>query len=276
MRFLRRLEQTLGRFAVPQVTAALIAAQVVAWLLLQARPNPAGLDRILLVPDLVLQGEVWRLVTFLAVPPQLGRTAFGPIWAFFAWYLFYLMGTALEQYWGAFRYNLFLLVGYVATVAVAFLSPHVPASNLFLEGSVFLAFAFLFPDFVLMLFLILPVKVKWLALLAWIGYGLAFLAGGWMTRLMILASVANFLLFFWRDILDRLATGRRRMSRQAAHLAAAKPAAYHHRCAVCGITDKTHPQEEFRYCSKCSGRLAYCSKHLRDHAHIVDPQEAAT
>lgn len=276
MRFLRRLEQTRGRFAVPQVTAALIAAQVVASLVLQARPNAAGLEKILLIPDLVLQGEVWRLVTFLAVPPQIGRTPLGPIWAFMFWYLFYLMGTALEHYWGTFRYNVFLLVGYVATVAVAFLSPQMPASNLFLQGSVFLAFAFLFPDFVLMLILILPVKVKWLALLAWIGYGLAFLAGDWMTRLMVLASVANFLLFFWRDILDRIATGRRRMSQQVAHLAANKPAAYHHRCAVCGITDKSHPQEEFRYCSKCSGQLAYCSKHLRDHAHIVDPQEAAT
>jgi hypothetical protein len=278
MRFLRRLEQNLGRFAVPQVTIAIIAVQVLAYALIVSQPNPqkelAVLDRLLLYADKVLEGEVWRLATFVAVPPVIGKSMLGPIWAFLAWYVFYLLGTTLEQYWGAFRYNLYLLVGYVATVAAAFLTPHVPATNFYYLESVFLAFAFLFPDFQFLLFFILPVKVKWLALIAWVQYGLLFAFGGFAERVMILAAIANFLLFFWREILDRVQTGRRRMARQAAHIVSAKEPAFRHRCAVCGITEKTNPDEDFRYCSKCGGQLAYCSQHLRNHEHVTASQEA--
>jgi hypothetical protein len=102
------------------------------------------------------------------------------------------------------------------------------------------------------------------------------LFGDWTTRALATAAVANFLLFFWREIFDRVRTGRRRMSMQAAHIAArAKQPAYRHRCAACGVTDKSDPQEEFRYCSKCAGGLAYCSKHLRDHEHVATPAETA-
>lgn len=274
MRFLRRLEQSLGRFAVPHLTIAIIAIQVMSYGLIVTQGNPKQeqevLARLLLVPSLVLDGEVWRLLTFLAVPPVIGKSMLGPIWALLAWYVFYLLGTTLEQYWGVFRYNLYLLVGYVATVAVAFLAPDMPATNVMYLESVFLAFAFLFPEFQFLLFFILPVKVKWLALLVWLWYGFLFLFGGWMTRLMVLAAIANFLLFFWRDILDRLRTGRRRMVRQVAHATRPKEPAFHHRCAVCGITDKSHPQEDFRYCSKCAGQHAYCSQHLRDHEHVTE------
>lgn len=277
MRFLRRLEQTFSRYAVPNVSIAIVACQVLTFFLIQVQPNAGKqqdlLERIALIPELVLQGEVWRLLTFLASPPTVGQSALGPIWLFFAWYLFYLMGTALEQYWGVFRYNLFLLVGYVATVAASFLIPEMPASNAFLGGSVFLAFAFLFPDFQLMLFFILPVKIKWLALLTWIGYGIAFIGGSMMTRLLIVASIANFLLFFWRDILERISLRRRRMTTQIKHFTTAKEPEFRHRCSVCGITEKTHPDEEFRYCSQCSGQHAYCSRHLRDHAHLVDASD---
>ena len=82
------------------------------------------------------------------------------IFAFFAWYLFYLMGNALEGHWGAFRYNLFLLIGYLVTVAVAFLYPYAAATNIFIGGSVFLAFAYLYPDFQLYIFFIIPVRLN--------------------------------------------------------------------------------------------------------------------
>ena len=113
---------------------------------------------IALVPTKVLHGEVWRLVTFLCEPPTNNL-----VFAFFFWYLFFLMGTALESTWGVFRYNVYLLVGWAATVAVSFIQPEAPASAGFLQGSVFLAFAYLYPNFQLLLFFILPVKVKWLA-----------------------------------------------------------------------------------------------------------------
>jgi hypothetical protein len=100
-------------------------------------------------------------------------------------------------------------------------TPDQPAwhATAFLYGSVFLAFAFLNPDFELYLMFILPVKIKWLALLTWLGYGATVLVGSWTDRLLVLASVVNFLLFFAREILDKFKTGRRRMAFQAKQFA---------------------------------------------------------
>jgi hypothetical protein len=273
MTLLDTLQRKFGRFAVPHVTVGLIACQVIVYLLAQGMPRPEGAEpvemRLLLIPDRVLAGEAWRLATFLVIPP------FGNVvCSFFFWYLFYLMGTALERSWGVFRYNVFLLIGYVATVGVSFLTPDLPSSNTFLEASVFLAFAYLFPDFELYIFFLLPVKIKWLALLTWISYGAVLVFGDWLSRLLVLASVCNFLLFFGKDIVQRVRTARRRMATQAARLTAREPA-YYHRCAVCGITDRTHPKMDFRYCSKCAGNHGYCEEHLRNHEHVTAVDTAA-
>ena len=273
MRLLHKLERKLGWFAVPQLTLGWIVCQVLAYVLTQLPgllPNDLPADahgaplifRLMLIPNLVLQGEVWRLVTFLAVPPITN-----PLFAFFFWYLLYLMGTALEHTWGAFRYNVYLLVGYLATVAVAFLAPQDPVSNGYLQASVFLAFAFLYPNFELRLFFILPVKIKWLALLTWIGYFLTVVFGDWNSRLPVLASVCNFFLFFGAEVLDRMRAGRRRMATQAARLGV-KQQPYFHRCVTCGITDRTHPTMDFRYCSQCVGTCGYCSEHIHQHEHV--------
>lgn len=273
MHILRRLEQKLAPYALQHLTVAIIAVQVLVFVVIHIQPNPqkeaAALERLVLVPSLVLQGEWWRMLTFVAIPSVTGKSLLSPIWAFFAWYVFYLMGTTLENLWGTFRYNLYLLIGYVATVAAAFAFPDAYATNFYFLESVFLAFAFLFPEFQFLLFFILPVKVKWLALLLWLQYAFLLITGPWMIRMMILAAISNFVLFFWRDIFDRLSQRRRRMTQQTKHFVAAKKQpAYRHRCTVCGVTDKTNPDEDFRYCSKCAGQHAYCSKHIREHEHI--------
>jgi len=270
MPILDRLERRFGRFSVANVTVAIIVLQVFGFGLMMASqagqgnaPALAGIESLLLVPDKVLDGEVWRLLTFIAVPPFANLLCL-----LFGWNLFYLMGTALEQFWGAFRYNVFLLIGYVATVAAAFVTPQFPASNGFLYGSVFLAFAALCPEFTLYIFFILPVKIKWLALLTWIGYGFAVLFGGWQTRLLIVASVLNFLLFFGNAIYYRIRGGRRHMAGQIVRMTKKEPA-FFHKCTVCGITDTSHPEMEFRYCSGCDGDHGYCMDHLRDHEHVT-------
>jgi hypothetical protein len=261
MPWLDKLDRKFGRFAVPQVTLAVIGMQVMVFCATLARGGVA--ETLSLIPRQVENGETWRLITFLFLPPT-GH----PIFAFLFWYMFWLMGGALEANWGALRYNVYLLIAYLATVAVAFLTPDQAPSNAFLFGSVFLAFAFLFPDFVIYLFLLIPVKIKWLALIAWVGYGLVALFGSWDGRLQVLAAVCNFLLFFWRDILAKLRGGRRHMANQASRITAKEPA-YFHRCTVCGVTDRSNPGAEFRYCSKCAGNRAYCLAHLRDHEHVA-------
>jgi hypothetical protein len=218
----------------------------------------------------VLAGEWWRLFTFALLPPS-GNL----ILDFFSWYLFYLMGTALEHYWGTFRYNVFLFIGWAATVAAAFITPEYPAADVFLMGSVFLAFAFLNPDFELYILFVLPVKIKWLALLTWCGYGAVLLFGpDWGVRLSMLASVCSFALFFGKDVYLRMQGARRRMAMQAKQFAT-PPREYFHRCTVCGITDKTHPKMEFRYCSQCAGSLGYCMDHLRNHEHVTEAKSPA-
>lgn len=271
MPLISRLESRFGRFAPPNVTLVLIIGQVLCYLVNYggaANGNLGILNRIPLVPELVLQGEVWRLVTYLFDPPRMNI-----LFAFFAWYLFYLMGTTLEANWGTFRYCLYLLLGYLASLTAAFIGFAVfnvqgeYASNAFLYGSVFLAFARFYPDFTLMLMFILPVKIKWLALLTWIGYGFTFLTDpGWLSKLMILAATLNYLVFFGRDIIRNAKQGHRRMQSQAKTLQTNTKLM--HECRVCGLSSKDSPRVAFRYCSQCEGQCCYCPEHIRSHQHV--------
>ena len=262
-----KLERRFGRFAIPNVTLFLIAGQVLAFLAIQR--NSDARQTLELIPQEVLNGEVQRIVTFLFLPPSTSL-----LWAFFSWYLFYLMGTALEHYWGSFRYNVFLLIGYCATVAVSFLTPEGSFENYFVELTVFLAFAYLNPYFELRLFFVLPVQIRWFAILTWTGYAVGFISGGWTIRLGIAAAVLNFFIFFGRDLFQRMLSGRREMAKQAKRFGAQRREPdYFHVCDVCGITDKSHPEMDFRYCSQCSGNRAYCSDHLKEHKHVLDEPE---
>jgi membrane protein implicated in regulation of membrane protease activity len=265
MKLLSKLERVLTPYAVPNLTLGLIAVQGLVYLLAKSRPDIRY--QALLVPELVLQGQLWRLVTFVAVPPTTDL-----LFAFFFWYMFYLMGTALESYWGAFRYNAFLLIGYLATVAASFVSPETGSTNAFLEASVFLAFATVYPEFVFYIFFIIPVKVKWLAALQVLGYIYLFALGDWLIRLLLLASIANYLLFFWRDIVGRVRSGQRHMAAQVGRPTKVKQP--FHRCTVCGITDLTNPEMDFRYCTQCDGSYGYCTEHVRNHEHIKKPAAA--
>lgn len=259
---LDRLSRRFGAWGVPHVTAALILGQVAAFVLNWDRPDVAA--KLTLMPDRVLDGEVWRLVTFVFYPPLTN-----PILAFFGWYLLFLMGNALEESWGAFRYNIYLLIAYVATVIAAFALPRAEGTNVYMLSSVFLAFATLFPNFEICLFFLLPVKIKYLALLTWILYLLPFLAGDWEGAALVLAAVSNYLLFFGRDIWSLVRHNKRRMDFQRRRQTLATAHRIIHTCAVCGATQDTHPQREFRYCSKCQGSFAYCDEHLRNHEHVV-------
>ena len=268
MSLLDKIERRFRRYAVPHLTIGLILCQVVMYvaaqgdLLKAGQGGPQGqtvVDRIALVPEKVLEGQVWRLRDL-----RVRATRHKCRLCLLLLVLVLSHGRSIELSWGTFRYNVYLLIGYLATIAVSFLTPQSPASISFLQGSVFLAFAALFPDFVIQLFFLLPVKIKWLALLAWIYYFFALVSGPWTTRLLVLASICNFLLFFDKDIIYRLQRGRRSMAMQASRIAA-KPKPYFHRCTVCGITDRSHPQASFRYCRQCDGHHGYCMEHLRNH-----------
>ena len=192
MAVLDKLEKRFRKLGIPNITLYLVFGQAFVYVMAISGQQHV-LSQIMLIPKLVLRGEVWRLFTFVFMPQ-----AQHPIFLFFALYIFYLMGSSLENFWGTFRYNVFLLIGYVATVAVSFLTPYAPASVAFLGGSVFLAFATLNPNFQLRLFFMFPIEIKWLALLTWIGYAFTLITGSWSSRFLILASLCNYFVFFCR------------------------------------------------------------------------------
>lgn len=265
MSLLDKIERRLTPFAVPHPTLCLVIGQT--FVALTAVLGLIDSTRLALVPALVLEGEIWRLFTFIFIPPPAG-----PLFIAFALYLLYLFGTALEHHWGLVRYNLFLFVGYTLTVIAGFIVPDVVATNIFINGSIFLAFAHLNPSFIMMLFFILPVQIRWLAAFTWLLYAVTFFTGGASARLTILAATGNFLLFFGRDMIQNLRTGRRRIIHQAKATAARRETAVtpRHTCVACGKNSTTHPDLDFRYCSKCAGDQCYCPDHIRDHEHVTE------
>jgi len=143
----------------------------------------------------IMDGEFWRIITFIFIPPNAGM-----IFIIFALYLYWLIGSSLESQWGAFKFNLFYLCGIIGTIIAGLITGF--ATNFYLNLSLFLAFAILYPNFELRLFFILPVKMKWLALLnvAFLVY--EFVMVSWPGRLAMVVSIINIILFFWKDCVN--------------------------------------------------------------------------
>ena len=211
MKLLNRLERKFGDYAIPNLTVYLIALQAFSWVLLQAHPEL--FLKLVLTHDGLMKGEVWRLLTILFIPPNMNL-----LFLAIALYFFFMIGTAMEAQWGTFRYNMYILIGYVATMLVA-LIPGAVVSGFYLIESIFLAFAWLFPELPILLFFILPVKVKWLGLAAWIWYLYAFVTGGWATKAEVAAGTLNFVIFFHDDLWQWLRTSRRKFKGSMARAA---------------------------------------------------------
>jgi membrane associated rhomboid family serine protease len=195
MRWLDQMERRFHGFTIPEFPLFIATANGLIYLM--GHLNPPFVDRLFLDPLAIQAGEWWRVLTFLFVPPM----DMNPIFLVF-WLLFlYQMVQALENAWGEFRFFVFYLVGAAATVLAALLVLHGSLGNVILNATLFLAFATLYPDFQLLVFpLIWPIKVKYLAWVAWIIVGLSFMMGSFSTRVAIGASLSNYLLFFGADI----------------------------------------------------------------------------
>ncbi len=278
MSLLSRLERRFGWLAIPNLTAVLIAGQV-ALFAANLLPGGIAIDRVMLNPQRVVDGEWWRLITFLFAPPPTRS-----LLVVFYFMLMYLFGTTLENHWGAFRFTMYMLIGYLANVTAAFIAWGLgraqigifdaagvastgQATNQFLYASMFLAFARLYPDFIINLFYILPIRIKWLALIAWLYFAVKLATGDGMARLLVVATVLNYLLFFGGEHWRELRRGRRRRTFQAAAKQAA--AAPKHACLICGRSTNDEPKTLFRYCTKCEGQCCYCPEHIRNHEHVT-------
>lgn len=280
MRLLPWLEKKFGRYAVPNLMLYVIVGQVAVIVFQIARQvgvpggPPAG-NHLSLVPARVLEGEVWRIVTFLIdqpAPTLEGGGALSALFLVFYWFILQMMGSALEAVWGVFRFNLFVLTGYLLTIVAAFIGyqidPEMVASNFFLYSSIFLAFARIFPDTVFRIYFVLPVKVKWLAYIQWASMILILYIGDWSIRVLVLAVILNYFAFFWREHVQAIKYAQRRRNFEAK--AGKGRAKLVHTCHTCGLTSQDAPRTAFRYCSQCAGQLCYCPAHLRNHEHVVE------
>jgi hypothetical protein len=257
-RLLARLERRIGRYAIPNLILYVVAGMGMVWVLSMTRPEVLG--RLALDMDAVRAGQVWRLFTFLFIP--IGTSYWVLINLYFAWWI----GSSLEQHWGAFKFNAYYFVGAFGTIVAALLAG--PQSNTWLDASLFLAFATTFPDVQILLFFILPIRVKWLGILAALPIAYYLAVGDWGTRAAIIAALGNYLLFFgghWTDVLrQRNVVVRQRAKREV--FKSSEPVFGQRVCAICGAREADGTDIRVCSCEKCGGRQrALCLAHARNH-----------
>ena len=282
MNFLNKMERQYGRYAIHNLTKYMIGCYAIGYILVYFGQMFGGnfFQYLLLSPYHIMHGQIWRIVSWILIPPSSSNIIFVLIMLSFYYYL----GTALERTWGAFRYNVYILGGMLCTVIGAFILYFISGQNemlslingmsfstYYINLSIFLAFAMNYPDMEVLFMMIIPIKIKYLALLdvAYLLYDL--IRGGWGTRTVIIASLLNFIIYFlmtrnYRRISPQ-EIHRKQQFKKAVH-PQMTPGGTRHKCAVCGRTEKDGEHLEFRYCSKCNGNYEYCQDHLFTHQHI--------
>lgn len=298
MHWMNKLERKFGRYAIKNLIIYILGAYAVGYVfyymdLLKIIP---GIYRMLeMDPEAICHGQVWRLVTWVCTVPQQAGSLVSGFFLIFMFLMYYWIGRTLEQVWGTFRYNLFIFMGLILMTVGPMLiylvsglimgfdhALSLSASTYYLNLTSFLAFATIFPDQQVYFMFILPVKMKWLAildaaLLLWqvvqnLMVAIAmpiYRVSCISTIVMIVLSVANFLIYFfatrnYKQISPKEIKRKRQFKKKVRQ---ATPQGSRHYCAICGRTEQTNPELQFRFCSKCKGNLEYCNEHLFTHEH---------
>jgi membrane associated rhomboid family serine protease len=183
------LERRLSWLAIPNSAALLVTLQIFGFLFVTI--DPAWIDRLALIPESVMSGEYWRVITFLALPLSLS-----PLWVIFTLWFLYFVVNSIESEWGAFKTTLYILMSIVLMVAFSFTFNYPITQIANFESTLFLAAAALFPEMEVQLFLFLPVKMKWLAVLTLAFIAFHFVTSDWIDRLYLLSIYLNYVLFF--------------------------------------------------------------------------------
>ena len=286
------LRRKLEKYASPNLTLYLIICYGIGYLMQYL--VPAGYQYLMLDPFLVLKGQVWRLVTWILIPPDSSNIFFVLI----TLYLYYSLGGLLERIWGTYKYNVYLFSGLLFTILGAFVlcgysvlmgaQPTMYTglyllnngsavyfgqfSTYYINMSIFLACAASIPDVQVLLMFLFPIKVKWLGIV----YGIILLVnciqGGIATWIVVIFSLLNFLVFFLRSKGKmHLSVGqikRQQEFHQKMRAAGQTKGITRHKCAICGRTELDGDDLEFRFCSKCNGNYEYCQYHLFTHEHV--------
>ena len=265
--FLNKLERKMGRFAIPNLIVWILAGYVVGYTLSYLAPGI--LNYLTLEPYYILKGQIWRLVTWVLMPPD-SSLLFAVIMVIF----YYQLGQALERTWGTFRFNVYIFGGIIFTVIGAFILYGVmyavygvPVAGMgaffstnYINMAIFLAFAVCYQD------------MEVLAVVYGVLIIFSLIQTNWAGRVAIIMSLLNFLVFYFSTRnykrispkeIHRRQTFKSQMRQPAGHGGVTK-----HKCAICGTTELDDPTLEFRFCSKCEGNYEYCQDHLFTHQHI--------
>ena len=266
-------------FGISGLMRCLVIGNAAVWLLSMMDRTGTVIYYLALYPKAVLQGQLWRLVTFVFIPASSG------VLTLLFLYFYYFIGSVMEREWGRAKFSLYFFTGMLFTVvysfAVYFLTgkspdPYSVAEYIYL--SMFFTFATYYPDVQVLLFFILPIKIKWLAWVDAAFFAYSVFTLPFPNSLLPVVAILNYLLFCGDILFSSFALPRIRQQRktirfrnEAARIRceqAEKP--YRFKCAVCGRTDTDHPELEFRYCSRCAGYHCFCQEHINNHIHFTE------
>lgn len=283
MRFLNKLERRFGRYALSNLMKYIVALFVAGYLIRLLPGNLAGY--LNLDFDLIRQGQVWRLVTFI-VPTVRYNILFLAI----AVYFYYIIGNALENAWGTFRLNLYFFSGVLFNLIASFITYlatgySVQPSMDLICGTLFFAFAAIYPNTQFLFYFLIPIKAKYLAWFQGAFYIYDIFIYIWSRNFFMIiplvVSLSNFLIYFFAtrnynrispSELKRKAAYRRQVNaaKNQGNVTQfrGRNVITRHKCAVCGRTELDDDKLEFRFCSKCDGNYEYCMDHLFTHEHV--------
>ena len=268
MNFLDKMERKYGKYAIKNLPAIIVALYAAGYIISTLMPEL--LSYLTLSPYLILHGQVWRVISWVLVPP--GSL---DLFTIIMLYFYFSLGRTLEYTWGAFRFNVYIFSGIIFTVIGAFLLYFMGGSGYFstyyINMSIFLAFAITYPDMEVLLYFLIPIKMKWMGVVYGFFIVLSLIQGSWADRISIVMSLLNFLIFFVmsRNLKRYSPKEVHRRNEFKRNVQKVQPKqGTRHRCAVCGRTEKDGDHLEFRYCSKCDGNYEYCQDHLFTHQHI--------
>lgn len=285
MKFLNRLERRFGRFAIPNLMKY-IAGIFLLGILLGVVPNYNLINLLAFDFPSIMRGQVWRLITWIIPISSMNRI----FWQLISIYFYYIIGNALENAWGTFRFNLYFFTGILFNLLSSLITYQIIGLSVspglgFVCGTMFFAFAAIYPNMQFMMYFIIPIKAKYLAWFqgaVYIFMVINYIIIGKAIMIIPLAvSFANFFIFFFATRnyqrispgeYKRKATYRRQMNegRKSGNVTEfrGKSVITRHKCAVCGRTELDNDQLEFRFCSKCDGNYEYCMDHLFTHEHV--------
>lgn len=255
------LETRLGFLAIPRLIQMIAILNGLVYMLHVFQPGYISL--LTLQPALVMQGQLWRLVSYIFIPQIVFQNQSPTVQVvflfFYLWFMVWI-GDALEQAWGPFRLTLYYVLGMIGVTIAAFFLGTGSDTTFFLNVSLFYAFATLFPNMQIYVLLLIPLRVKWVALISLFPILLALLFGPLVTKAAILISLLNYFLFFgplaFSQARARSSVQKRRIKFAAKSMPSEEPL---HHCAVCKRTELDGPELEFRV---SRDGQEYCLEHL--------------